>query len=89
LLGIDNPIESYLTSGVESIEWVQIKNGKANYSITLNSDTPVVLGVMLDSDDSPVDHRVELCTRIITPKADKTDTGAEAIPAILYFLLSN
>ncbi len=81
---IDNPIESYLTSGAESEESIQIIDGKASYSFALNSETQVVLGVAVDPCCSPVDHVVELCTRVVTPKAD---TSAEVIPAILYLLL--
>lgn len=82
---IDNPIESYLTSGAASEESIQIIDGKASYSFALNSETQVVLGVAVDPCCSPVGHVVELCTRVVTPKAD---TRAEVIPAILY-LLSN
>jgi hypothetical protein len=83
---IDNPIESYLTSGAKSEKSIQIIDGKASYSFALNSETQVVLGVAVDPCCSPVDHVVELCTRVVTPKAD---TGVEAIPAMLYLLLNN
>ena len=84
IVWIDNPIESFLTSGAQSEEWIEIIDGKASYSFALNSETQVVLGVAVDPCCSPVDHVVELCTRVVTPKAD---TNAEVIPAILYLLL--
>ncbi|MCP3892981.1 MAG: hypothetical protein GY702_29515 [Desulfobulbaceae bacterium] len=64
-LVIDNSVEQYLVSGAESTEWLQILNGKATYTFAHNSDTPIVLGVKLETAYAPVDTRVELCRRMI------------------------
>jgi hypothetical protein len=60
---IDNSIEKYLVSESETIEWLQIINGKATYKFKQNTGTSVVLGVKIDPDWAPVDVWVELCRR--------------------------
>ena len=44
---------------------LQIINGKATYSFSQNTDTPVTLGLRIDPAWAPVENWVHPCSRII------------------------
>ena len=62
---IDNPVEQYLVSENETEEWLQVINGKATYTFSQNTDTPVTLGLRIDPGRAPVENWVHPCSRIV------------------------
>ncbi len=68
-VGFDTSPESYLVGN--KTKWVQVREGKAEYSFYYNAETSNVLGVVVEKNDLPgaisalQDKNIELCRRQI------------------------
>ena len=83
---IDNPVEQYLVSEAATEEWIQVKNGKATYSFSQNTDTPVFLGLRIDPTWSPVDNWVHPCSRVIYFEEQPPSSKLKINPGVLLLL---
>jgi hypothetical protein len=85
---IDNPVEKYLVSQSETEEWLQIVDGKATFSFMQNTDTPIMLGLRIDPDWSPVDVWVHPCSRVVY-FTEQPSEKLKAMPWIPLLLLGD
>lgn len=85
---IDNPVEQYLVSEEETEEWLQIINGKATYSFSQNTDTPVTLGLRIDPAWAPVENWVHPCSRIIYFAEQPSSVKKVSLAGMILLLLN-